>query len=132
MNILGERVKELRKEAGLTQIELGEKLGVDRNTIRRWENNENPPSEENLVLLSRCFDVSMYYLLGITDEKKMEMLTDEDEERIIAKRKQYDEERLLTLYRTLSPDMKKLIQAVVNNAVLIERDKENVTKTIYM
>ena len=74
----------------------------------------------------------MYYLLGITDEKKMEMLTDEDEEKIIAKRKQYDEERLLTLYRTLSPDMKKLIQAVVNNAVLIERDKENVTKTIYM
>lgn len=132
MNILGERVKELRKEAGLTQIELGEKLGVDRNTIRRWENNENPPSEENLLLLSRCFDVSMYYLLGITDEKKMEMLTDEDEEKIIAKRKQYDEERLLTLYRTLSPDMKKLIQAVVNNAVLIERDKENVTKTIYM
>ena len=132
MNILGERVKELRKEAGLTQIELGEKLGVDRNTIRRWENNENPPSEENLLLLSRCFDVSMYYLLGITDEKKMEMLTDEDEEKIIVKRKQYDEERLLTLYRTLSPDMKKLIQAVVNNAVLIERDKENVTKTIYM
>ena len=105
---------------------------MDRNTIRRWENNENPPSEENLLLLSRCFDVSMYYLLGITDEKKMEMLTDEDEEKIIAKRKQYDEERLLTLYRTLSPDMKKLIQAVVNNAVLIERDKENVTKTIYM
>lgn len=59
------RLKELRTEAGLKQEELGEKIGVQRMTIYRWENGSNPPSDENLLLLAQLFNMSTLYLRGV-------------------------------------------------------------------
>jgi transcriptional regulator with XRE-family HTH domain len=53
----------LRKEANLTQEELGIKLGVSNKTVSRWENGNYMPDIETLRLLGKEFSVSMEELL---------------------------------------------------------------------
>ena len=49
-------------------------------TVIRWERGDNIPTEDNLLFLARLFKVSMYYLLGYTDDR--EMITSEGYEEI--------------------------------------------------
>lgn len=60
----GLRIKQLRKEAGLTQTELGRKLGVVKQTISSWENNISEPNGDTLIQLSNILNTSPQYLLG--------------------------------------------------------------------
>jgi len=64
MNMLKERLRQLRKENGLTQKELAEKIGVLNYRIYDWENGRSEPSLDDLVLLAQALDVSTDYLLG--------------------------------------------------------------------
>lgn len=63
----GERLRELRKEAGLGQIVLAEKLGVGKSVISLWELNKCEPTLSNLVAIARFFDVSLDWLAGLED-----------------------------------------------------------------
>ena len=63
-NIFPQRLKELRLKKGLTQTELGEKVGVKQNTFTNWENGKREPSYENLVKLADLFEVSLDWLFG--------------------------------------------------------------------
>lgn len=60
---LGEKLKENRKKAGLSQEELAEKLNVSRQAITKWENDKGFPSIESLQNIAKLFDVSIDYLL---------------------------------------------------------------------
>lgn len=62
--MLGERIRELRKENGYTQADLGKRLGVIKQTISSWENNVSSPSNETLSDIATFFGVSIDYLLG--------------------------------------------------------------------
>lgn len=62
MAVNGNRIKQLRKEAGLTQEALGKKLGVVKQTISSWENNISEPNSETLTALSVLFGVSVAHL----------------------------------------------------------------------
>lgn len=64
------RIKELRKQAKLTQEQLAKLLNVSKRTIISWEKSESTIKKENLKALSEVFDVSQGYLLGYTDIKK--------------------------------------------------------------
>lgn len=59
-----ENLRKLRNDSGLTQKELGEKLGVVSTTVRNWENTKRQPSYEILIKLSEIFDVTVGQLLG--------------------------------------------------------------------
>ena len=59
-----EVISELRKEYGLSQDELAEKVYVTRQAVSRWETGETIPNIETLKLLSKLFDVSINTLLG--------------------------------------------------------------------
>lgn len=61
---IGKFIAELRKEKGLTQEKLGEKLGVTNKTVSRWENGNYMPDIEMLSLLSEEFDVSINELIS--------------------------------------------------------------------
>lgn len=63
-NIFPQRLKELRLKKGLTQTELGEKVGVKQNTFTNWENGKREPNFENLVKLADLLDVSLDWLFG--------------------------------------------------------------------
>ena len=62
MAVNGNIIQQLRKEAGLTQGELGKKLGVVKQTISSWENNVSEPNSETLSELSKLFGVSVAQL----------------------------------------------------------------------
>ena len=62
-NGFGVRLKNLRKNAGLTQNELAEKLEKSGSTVRMWELGSNEPDINTLVALSSIFDCSLDYLL---------------------------------------------------------------------
>jgi transcriptional regulator with XRE-family HTH domain len=60
---LGERIRQLRKEHGWSQAELGSKVGTDSQRISRYENGRITPSVEALVRLADALEVSVDYLL---------------------------------------------------------------------
>lgn len=48
-------IKQLRKKADLTQMELARKIGVSLNTVVKWEKTPSKPSEENYKKLVKLF-----------------------------------------------------------------------------
>lgn len=79
--MIGNRIRQLRKEHQLTQAELGDKLGVIKQTISSWENGISSPNNETLTAMAKLFDVSTDYLLGnsgipISDSKPIASSSD--------------------------------------------------------
>ena len=64
--MIGERLWDLRKEAGLTQGDLAEILSINKHSISSYERNINEPSDEIKIEIANYFHVSVDYLLGIT------------------------------------------------------------------
>ena len=60
---LGEKIFKLRKEKGLSQEALAERVGTTRQAVSKWENDQGYPETEKLLLLSNLFEVSTDYLL---------------------------------------------------------------------
>ena len=61
---LAEKLVTLRKQKGLTQMDLAEQLNVSRQAISRWEVGAAVPSTDNLKVLSELYGVSVDYLLN--------------------------------------------------------------------
>ncbi len=63
--MLGHRISELRLARNWSQVELGKRLGVAKQTVSNWENDNIQPSIEMLIHLSKLFGVTTDYLLGL-------------------------------------------------------------------
>lgn len=78
----GDRLKELRLKAGLTQKQLAERIGITKSVVSYYELQERSPSPEVLIKLANIFHVSTDFLLGLESESKQNLdvsgLTDED------------------------------------------------------
>lgn len=68
-------LKKIRNENNLTQSDLAKKLGYTRTTISAWETGRNEPSYSDLVKISDIFEISLDFLLGITDVKEKSLDT---------------------------------------------------------
>ena len=68
-----ERLKDLRKQAGLTQVDVAEKLGISQPAYASWERGVKKPTQENLVKIAQILNVSVDYLVGNSDEKSDEL-----------------------------------------------------------
>ncbi len=86
MEMIGERLAEMRKDHGDTQAALAGRLGVSLPTVRAWEQEKSSPSHEMLVTICRLYGVSSDYLLGLTDldpaytqKRRAESLTPEEQ-----------------------------------------------------
>ncbi len=64
-------LKKLRKTAGLTQISLQMKTGIEQALLSKFENGERIPPTETLLRLADFYDVSIDYILGRTDNPKI-------------------------------------------------------------
>ena len=58
----------LRDKAGLSQMNLANKLGVSRQAVSRWETGDSIPTIDNLQLLAKIYDVSLDWLCNDSDE----------------------------------------------------------------
>lgn len=63
-----ERLKKLRKDTGLTQVDVASKLGISQQAYASWERGIKKPTQENLVKLSKILYVSVDYLLGNSEK----------------------------------------------------------------
>ena len=69
MNIeLANRLYEYRKQSGLSQEELAEKLGISRQSVSKWERAESCPDTDNLIELSKIYNVTMDELLNTSKD----------------------------------------------------------------
>ena len=64
----GEKLKEARKEAGLSQEQFAEKMNVSRSAIAKWESDKGMPDVNNLKMMAQLLGISLDYLLD-EDEK---------------------------------------------------------------
>ena len=63
----GERLRQIRKEKGLTQAEVAKLLSIGESTVSFYESGKRQPDYETLVRLSEAFKVSTDFLLGKTN-----------------------------------------------------------------
>ncbi len=61
---LGQKIKELRKKANISQANLARKIGVSPSAIGMYEQNRRTPDNETMLKLCSFFDVSLDYLVG--------------------------------------------------------------------
>ena len=67
---IGENIKRLRKERDLTQEEFAEKLDISRQAVSRWENEAALPDAQNILRISKLFNVTTDYLLNEDNEDR--------------------------------------------------------------
>lgn len=67
-NSFKEKLKSLRREKHLGQIELAKELGVSKGTISLWENGLREPTMSSLIRIAKYFDVSVDFLIGTTED----------------------------------------------------------------
>ena len=60
---MADRIQTLRKNRGISQEELADKIGVSRQAVSKWESEQSSPDIEKIILLSDYFDVTTDYLL---------------------------------------------------------------------
>lgn len=70
MNIVGNSIKKLREERGMTQDELAEKLNVTRQAVSNWETGKTQPDIETLTRLAEIFDVSVERIIYGSERKE--------------------------------------------------------------
>lgn len=61
---LGERIRKVREDLGLSQQQFADKLIVDRKTVGNWEGERTQPRNRDLMMISSVADVSLEWLAG--------------------------------------------------------------------
>lgn len=87
-----EKLKSIRKQAGMSQEQLAEKLGVSRQAVTKWETDAGIPDIENIMAISALFDISIDELLSneIGAKKSADYLYESITEYDIDEPKRYD------------------------------------------
>lgn len=70
---IGQRIAMKRRELGISQIELGERMGVSRQSVSKWEADGAIPEIDKLIALSKLFGVSVGWLLGVECDTQPEV-----------------------------------------------------------
>lgn len=85
MNIeIAKKLLQLRKEKGLSQEQLAQKLGISRQAVSKWERAEASPDTDNLIELAKLYDVSLdELLLHEPSQKEENQATQEDENKYV-------------------------------------------------
>ena len=69
--IFSKRIKDLRVSKGLTIKQLSKKIGMNQSRMSSWEQNTSFPEVAALINISTFYDISIDYILGISDKKKI-------------------------------------------------------------
>lgn len=80
---IAKRLKTLREEIGLTQDELADRLEIGRGSIGMYEIGKRMPPADILVKMALYFNVSLEYLLGLTEKRDRVNLTREEIEKLL-------------------------------------------------
>ena len=78
--MLNERIRQLRIERNISQVDLAKQLNVTKQSVSNWENDNIQLSIEMLMKLAQTFSVSTDYILGLDNRRYLEItdLTNEE------------------------------------------------------
>lgn len=71
--MLGDNLRKLRAAAGLTQVELANKLGVTKQSVSNWENENIQPSVDMIIKISKLLNIKSDVLLGLDERYYIEV-----------------------------------------------------------
>lgn len=114
--VLGNRIKEARKNRHLTQEQMAKLIGVSKVTVCYWENNAKKPSTKNLISLSKQLNTPLEYLIGNDNYVISENDTDygimmtRDEIEIIKELRKHTK-----LYNLLAQNPKRICERIEKN-----------------
>ena len=74
---LGERILLKRKEAGMSQENLGDKLDVSRQTVYKWENDQATPELDKLIAMAKIFNVKVGWLIAEEESEQSNIAYDQ-------------------------------------------------------
>ena len=106
--MLSDTIRQLLKENGVTQKEFLQSIGLSKNTMKNWEDNQTIPSKVILTAISNYFNVSIPYLLG---ETEIRGVAASNEERSRENQADYD---VFLAYQNASPDIKAIIRKILD------------------
>lgn len=101
---VGKRIRDLREARKITQVELAKIVYKGDSTVRMWELGKSEPDNGTLKLLSDYFDVSVDYLLGLTEIHSLQWTAEDIASGIqdtITKNLTPEEDELLADYREI-------------------------------
>ena len=67
--MIGEKIKELRREKGISQVELSKNVSVAQSTLGTYERGDRYPDSRAIIAIADYFNVSTDYLLGLTEDR---------------------------------------------------------------
>lgn len=113
---MGEKIKVLRSEKGLTLEELGNKVGVGKSTVRKWENGIIANMRrDKIAKVAEALGTSPGYLMGWDDEKIIDSFSTENIELSVQVIGNPDLKRLITYYNNLNDIGQKKVMDLVED-----------------
>ncbi|MGX6971296.1 helix-turn-helix domain-containing protein [Vagococcus bubulae] len=105
---LGDRIKSIRLEKGYTMEDFGKFFQTSKGTVNNWEKNRNKPNRENLKKIAEIGNVSVDYLIGLSDFKN-----------------EYEMNLYKEQFKQLSQYQSQQVNAIVSNIkyLLVELEK---------
>lgn len=117
---LGEKLFKLRKDKGLTQDDVAEKLNVTRQTVSKWETNQSTPDFDKILPLCELYDISPNELLkekeqeeAVKDKNDIEINFDEAKKHLFTRGKEDDYENMT------KNQIKQKSAEIVSSSILI-------------
>lgn len=100
--MIGDKIKELRKNSKITQAELSDSINIGQSTLANFENGKRTIPVDIIIELARYFNVSADYLLGLSNSP-------DAKEVIHGEQLSTDEKKLIDNYRALNSDGKQIV-----------------------
>lgn len=110
---MGERIKQLRKENGMTQTVLAQALGVTKGTVSTWETNSRVPGFETLSAMSDMFQRSLDYIMGRSDDATPTTVAEADAEAMALSQVEDDLTEYALKYARLDQYGREAVEAII-------------------
>lgn len=124
----GNKLKKLREDRGLKQIDIAKLCNVGASTVSMWETGDRHPDDTTITKLANHFNVTTDYLLDNDATSKTINYIAENDDDLNQKLKKIAQDEfdrtLFKKYGDLSDEKKKLVMAVING-IIEEADKED-------
>lgn len=114
---MGEKIYTLRKEMGLTLEQLGDRVGVGKSTVRKWENGMIANMKRNkIIAVAKALNTTPAYLMGWEDSPTPEQTPVPNPDQL-----SNDEKTLVTNYRILDSTDRMKAQGYIEGLALDEK-----------
>ncbi|HDR7601542.1 TPA: helix-turn-helix transcriptional regulator [Bacillus mycoides] len=115
--MIGEKIKELRKNSKITQEQLGNAIGVSKMAISYFEKGKKSPGRESLEKIADYFNVTTDYLLGRSEDPEL----NEEENKTVTE----EGKNIMTLIESLPEDERKKAWEQLEMYVTYMQNKKN-------